>query len=56
MLLIGLSVWYGSWLAFLPLACVFLIGFAMMFLGKKMSAQNKAHRCRLSADGWSLYE
>ncbi|EPC92306.1 cytochrome bd biosynthesis ABC-type transporter, ATPase and permease component [Lacticaseibacillus paracasei subsp. paracasei Lpp49] len=23
LLLIGLSVWYGSWLAFLPLACVF---------------------------------
>lgn len=43
LLLIGLSVWYGSWLALLPLACVFLIGFAMMFLGKKMSAQNKAH-------------
>ncbi len=43
LLLIGLSIWYRSWLALLPLACVLLIGFAMMFLGKQMSAQNKTH-------------
>ncbi|MDG3061044.1 ATP-binding cassette domain-containing protein [Lacticaseibacillus casei] len=43
LLLIALSIWYRSWLALLPLACVLLIGFAMMFLGKQMSAQNKTH-------------
>ena len=43
LVLIGLSFWYRSWLALLPFGCVFLIGLAMMFLGKRMSAQNKAH-------------